>query len=109
MSNLTETEQSQSWQRPFFTIWIGQAISLLGSQLVQFALIWYITEETGSATALAGATLVALLPSVVLSPLICTRVDRGYRKRIMVMADNVFAAAALRLEAIGEAAIPTLR
>ncbi len=100
MSNLTETEQSQSWQRPFFTIWIGQAISLLGSQLVQFALIWYITEETGSATALAGATLVALLPSVVLSPFIGTLVDRWNRKRIMLMADTVIAAATLLLAAL---------
>ncbi|MEZ4518464.1 MAG: hypothetical protein R3C44_17150 [Chloroflexota bacterium] len=31
---------------PFLTIWVGQAFSLLGSQLVQFALIWWLTEET---------------------------------------------------------------
>jgi DHA3 family macrolide efflux protein-like MFS transporter len=29
--------------RPFFTIWIGQAFSLLGSALVQFALVWWLT------------------------------------------------------------------
>ena len=44
--------------RPFFVLWGGQAISLFGSQIVQFALIWWLTEETGSATILAVASLV---------------------------------------------------
>jgi DHA3 family macrolide efflux protein-like MFS transporter len=38
------TEQTQrppsNWKVPFFTIWIGQAFSLIGSGLVQFALVW---------------------------------------------------------------------
>ena len=38
--------------RPFFIIWSGQAISLLGSSLVQFALIWHLITTTGSATVL---------------------------------------------------------
>ena len=48
----------QSWKTTFFTIWGGQALSILGSQLVQFALIWYLTVTTGSATVLATASLV---------------------------------------------------
>ena len=55
-------EERPNWKTPFFTIWIGQAVSLLGSQLVQFALIWYLTRETGSAVVLTTATLVAMLP-----------------------------------------------
>ncbi|MGD9315684.1 MAG: MFS transporter, partial [Anaerolineae bacterium] len=50
--------------RPFFIIWTGQAVSLLGSQLVQFALVWWLTETTGSATVLAVASMVALLPQI---------------------------------------------
>ncbi len=94
------TSENKNWQRPFFTIWIGQAISLLGSQLVQFALIWYITAETGSATALAAATMVALLPAVFLSPFIGTLVDRWNRKRIMLVADTVIALATLVMVAL---------
>ena len=44
------------WKRPFFTLWIGQAFSLLGSQLVQFALVWWLTRTTGSASVLATAS-----------------------------------------------------
>jgi len=61
---------------PFLVIWIGQAVSLLGSQLVQFALIWYLSKMTGSATVLATASLVGLLPKVFLGPVIGVLVDR---------------------------------
>jgi DHA3 family macrolide efflux protein-like MFS transporter len=44
-----------NWKAPFFTIWIGQAFSLLGSQLVGFALVWWMTMTTGSATVLADS------------------------------------------------------
>ncbi|MEJ2754174.1 MAG: MFS transporter, partial [Chloroflexota bacterium] len=58
------------WKARFFTIWGGQALSIIGSQLVQFALIWYLTVQTGSATVLATASLVGLLPNVILGPFI---------------------------------------
>jgi DHA3 family macrolide efflux protein-like MFS transporter len=62
-------DDNPRWQRPFFLIWGGQAFSLLGSSLVQFALVWWLTQETGSATVLATATLVAVLPGIVIGPL----------------------------------------
>jgi DHA3 family macrolide efflux protein-like MFS transporter len=87
----------KNWKRPFFTVFIGQAFSLLGSQLVQFALIWYLTKETGSATVLAMATLAGTLPQVVLSPFSGSFVDRGNRRRIMMIADSGIALATLLL------------
>jgi DHA3 family macrolide efflux protein-like MFS transporter len=48
---------AKSWKARFFTIWIGQAFSMVGSAMVRFALIWWLTEETGSATVLATAPL----------------------------------------------------
>lgn len=54
--------------RPFFTVWSGQALSLLGSQLVQFAIIWWLTITTESATVLALASMVGLLPIVIIGP-----------------------------------------
>lgn len=88
---------ASAWKRPFFTIWIGQAFSLLGSQLVQFALIWYLTEKTGSAVTLATASLAGLLPQVFLSPFIGALVDRYNRRRIMIFADAGIALATLLL------------
>ena len=53
----TEAEPSQERPiRPFFILWTGQSLSLIGSQAVQFALIWWLTETSGSATILATAT-----------------------------------------------------
>jgi len=73
--------EPNNWKTPFFTIWVGQAFSLLGSNLVQFALVWWLTKETGSATVLATATLVALLPQIFFSPFAGPLVDRWDRRR----------------------------
>jgi DHA3 family macrolide efflux protein-like MFS transporter len=88
------------WKPPFFTMWSGQAVSLLGSQLVQFALVWWLTQTTGSATVLAVATLVALLPQVFIGPLAGVLVDRWNRRRVMMVADALIALATLVLAAL---------
>jgi DHA3 family macrolide efflux protein-like MFS transporter len=89
--------EDRRWMMPFFTIWTGQACSLLGSALVQFALIWWLTESTGSATVLALAALVAMLPQVVLGPLAGTLVDRWDRRAVMMAADSLIALATAAL------------
>src|SRR5450756_188990 len=53
---------------PFFALWTGQVFSLLRSQLSQFALVWWPTKSTGSATILAFGTMMALLPQIFVSP-----------------------------------------
>jgi len=84
----------------FFTIWGGQAFSLLGSQLVQFALVWYMTQRTGSATVLALASLVALLPQIFLGPVAGALVDRWNRRVVMMVADSLIALATVILAAL---------
>jgi DHA3 family macrolide efflux protein-like MFS transporter len=85
------------WKRSFFSIWIGQAFSLLGSRVVQFALAWWLTQLTGSATVLATATLVALIPEIVLGPIAGAYVDRWNRRYVMIVADGFVALASLWL------------
>jgi DHA3 family macrolide efflux protein-like MFS transporter len=85
------------WKRPFFTLWFGQAFSLLGSQLVQFALVWWLTKTTGSATVLATASLVALLPNIFLSPFAGPLIDRWNRRIVMLVADSGIALVTLGL------------
>jgi len=99
MENNTDNtaEGNKSWAAPFFTIWIGQAISLLGSQMVQFALIWWLTRTTGSATVLTTASLVGLLPMVVLGPFVGALVDRWNRRKILLIADAGIALVTLLL------------
>jgi DHA3 family macrolide efflux protein-like MFS transporter len=110
---IAETEPSKATpdraMRPFFILWTGQSLSLIGSQAVQFALIWWLTEKSGSATLLAAATLVGLLPPIVLGPVIGTLVDRWSRKTVMLAADGFVAAASLALAwlfSTGTAAVP---
>ena len=86
-----------NWAARFFTIWSGQAFSLFGSALVQFALVWYLTKQTGSATILATATLVAMLPQIVLGPFAGALVDRWNRRIIMMVADGGIALATVLL------------
>lgn len=86
-----------NWKPRFFTVWIGQALSLIGSGLVQFALVWWLTTETGSATVLALATLVAMMPGVIIGPFAGVLADRWNRRMILVVADGVVALAALAL------------
>lgn len=85
------------WKRDFFTVWAGQSASLFGSALVQFALVWWITLETGSATVLAIAFMAAIVPQVVIGPFAGAVVDRSSRKRIMVLADSGIALATVVL------------
>jgi DHA3 family macrolide efflux protein-like MFS transporter len=82
---------SRRWQGPFFIVWTGQAFSLVGSALVRFALIWWLTEETGSATTLATASLASMLPFIVLGPFAGTLVDRWNRRWVMIVSDTLTA------------------
>ncbi len=100
MATQFSVQDNKPWKTTFFTIWSGQALSILGSQLVQFALIWHLTVQTGSATVLATASLVGMLPNVVLGPFIGTLVDRWNRRRIMLVADSIVALATLLLVAL---------
>src|SRR6266508_1200350 len=87
----TSQPVSDNWAARFFTVWTGQAFSLFGSQLVQFALIWWLTQKSGSATILAIATLVGMLPQIVLGPFAGAIVDRWNRRAIMIIADGSIA------------------
>lgn len=79
------------WQWRYGAIFAGQALSLIGSAMTQFVLLWWITDTTGSVSALALAGLFALLPQALLGPVAGTFVDRYSRKMIMIFADLVTA------------------
>ena len=79
------------WKPRFFAIWTGQAFSLIGSALTQFVLIWWITQTTQSASALATAGIMALLPQAIFGPLGGTLADRWNRRLIMIVADSITA------------------
>lgn len=86
-----------NWKQLFFSIWGGQAFSILGSNLVQFALVWWMTEKTGSATVLATGAFISFLPQVFLGPFVGSLVDRWNRRKILIFADAAVALATFGL------------
>lgn len=90
----------KNWKLTFFTIWSGQAVSLITSAVLQMALIFYLTEKTGSAMVLSIASLVGFLPYAVFGPMIGVLVDRYDRKKIMIGADLIIATAGAVLSVI---------
>lgn len=80
------------WRLRFWSVFGGQASSLIGSALTQFVLLWWITDTTGSVSALALAGLFALLPHALLGPIGGAFADRYSRRLIMIVTDAISAA-----------------
>lgn len=91
------TIRTQPWFRTFLIVFVGQGFSLLGSSAVNFALVWWLTAETGSATVLAFASIAALLPQALLGPVAGPFVDRWDRRLTIVGADVFVAATSIVL------------
>lgn len=86
-----------NWKKNFFTIWTGQAFSQFTSSVLQFAIIWYLTDKTQSALVLSAAMLMGFLPQGVLGPFIGVFIDRYQRKTIMIISDLCISLASLVL------------
>lgn len=83
--------------KAFWTVFTGQAFSLLGSRLVQFSLVWWLTSTTGSATVLATASIMALLPQVFITPFAGALIDRWDRRKVLMGVDAMNALAVIVL------------
>jgi DHA3 family macrolide efflux protein-like MFS transporter len=87
----TSFDPGPHWRTRFWSVFGGQALSLIGSALTQFVLLWWITDTTGSVSALATAGLVALLPQALLGPVGGALADRYSRRFLMIASDTVSA------------------
>jgi len=58
-------ESGRRWQMPFLSIWAGQGVSLVVGRILDFALVWWLAELAGSATALVAPTIEVLAMAVV--------------------------------------------
>lgn len=91
MTATLPSSSQKNWLLPFFTIWTGQAFSLLGSQLVSFALVWWLTQTANSAIVLTTATIMGIVPQVLIAPFAGALVDRWNRRIVMMVADSLIA------------------
>ncbi len=103
----TLNPRTDSWLRTFLIIFTGQAFSLLGSAAINFALVWWLTAETGSATVLAYASIAAILPQALLGPVAGPFVDRWDRRLTIIAADLFVAGTSIVLIALFAAGTPS--
>jgi MFS transporter, DHA3 family, macrolide efflux protein len=71
----------------FSIVWVGQAVSLLGTSMTNFALTIWAFQMTGSATALALVGFFYITPLLIVSPFAGALVDRSNRKLMMMVSD----------------------
>ena len=88
-------KQTDSSFRKFLTLWAGDFISSVGSGLTSFGLGVYIFQQTGKASYMALVTLLAFLPSLLLSVPAGVLADRYDRRILMVLGDSLSAAGLL--------------
>jgi DHA3 family macrolide efflux protein-like MFS transporter len=75
----------------------SQGISLFGSSVVQFAIVWYVTLKTSSGVWVSALTVAAYVPQFLISFFSGVWADSFPRKRLIILADAVIAAATLAL------------
>ena len=86
-----------NWKRKVILFFISQGITLFGSALVQFAIVWYVTLKTTSGVWVATLTICSLLPQTLISFVSGAWADRYSKKMLIIVSDAVIAAATLAL------------
>lgn len=91
MSTPAAATPHPEWKRNITLFLASQTISLFGSALVQYAIIWHITLTSQSGTAMTGAIVASFLPTFFVSPFAGVWADRYDRKRLIILADALIA------------------
>ncbi|QEE15228.1 MFS transporter [Promethearchaeum syntrophicum] len=91
------TEKPKKNYLGYITIFISQYFSLIGSQIVSFAVIWYLTITTESSLILSLATFANLVPMIIISPIAGVIADKFSKNFILIFTDALQAVATLGL------------
>ncbi len=95
-----EAAENPRWRRNVAVFLTSQTISLFGSMLVQYAIMWYLTLETKSGLVLALGAVFGFLPQAIVSIFGGVWADRVNRKALIIMADTSIAVSTLALALI---------
>jgi len=93
----TELSGSTSWYKNAAMFLASQTVSLFGSSLVQYAIMWYITIETQSGVMMTISIICGFVPMFFLSPIAGVWADRYNRKRLIIISDAMIAVTTLIL------------
>lgn len=89
-----------NWKKNITLFLTSQAISLFGSSIVQYAIIWYVAKETSSGIMMMLMTICGFLPQVLISIFAGVWADRFSRKKMIIFADAGIAVSTLALAII---------
>ncbi|NMC57710.1 MAG: MFS transporter [Eubacteriaceae bacterium] len=90
-------EDYRDWKRKTTIFLCSQGISLFGSSLVAYAIIWYITLKTTSGSMMTISIIMSFLPQVLISMFAGVWADRYNRKHIIMLSDGLVAVSTLIL------------
>lgn len=88
---------SNNWKRTATLFVSSQALSIFGTQLVQYAILWHITLKTQSGLMMTALIVIGILPMLFLSPFAGVWADRYDRKKIIIWSDSLVALTTLVL------------
>lgn len=91
----SETQADGDTYKAYMFFWIGQVQSMLGSSIVQFALIWWITVTYISPIYLSIAFFLGIGINIILGPIAGVYVDRWNRKKVILVSDSLQAIGSL--------------
>jgi MFS transporter, DHA3 family, macrolide efflux protein len=92
------TDQTMNnWRKNIILFLSSQTISLFGSMLVQYAIMWHITLTTKSGVMMTLFIICGFIPAFFLSPIAGVWADRYNRKILIIIADALIAIATLVL------------
>ena len=74
--------------KKFLFLWLGELISSIGGGLTSFGLAVYVFNQTGSAASMALVSLLAFLPTLILSVPAGVLADRYDRRMLMMVGDG---------------------
>ncbi|MCH1638478.1 MFS transporter [Paenibacillus timonensis] len=100
MNNADRSIQSapkEQWRRNIVLFLSSQTVSLFGSSLVQYAIMWYITLNTKSGIMMTLYIICGFIPTFLLSPVAGVWADRYNRKVLIMLSDGMIALSTLVL------------
>lgn len=93
----TPKHEMNHWKRNTILFLGSQTISLFGSALVQYAIMWYITLNTQSGVMMTISIICGFVPTFFLSPFAGVWADRYNRKILIILSDSLIAVSTLVL------------
>ncbi|PAE23261.1 MULTISPECIES: MFS transporter [Bacillaceae] len=95
--NTINPNLQENWLKNIILFLSSQTISLFGSSLVQYAIMWHITLTTESGLMMTLYIICGFIPTFFLSPVAGVWADRYNRKMLIILADGLIAFSTLIL------------